>query len=140
MKFKTIFSGLGVLAIGGVIAVTVFVRNQKTAVGGQVPEIRTTINQMALESPEEFQAQTSSERDASRPLVVPAERPKQLSEVRKQVAGVRAQETEPVPASDLYFWTAQESLRKDEIRDPDSEENREGIVQLMKARQRRVSK
>ena len=45
---------------------------------------------------------------------------------------------EPVSAESLYFWNDYASLRKDAIRNPDSEENREGVVSLMKTRQRRL--
>ncbi len=96
------------------------------------------ILQAALESPESFQTLEKVEEVIfdSTPLTVPKERPKLLSEVERPVRE-RVQK-EPVAAENLYFWKDYESLQKDEIRNPDSKENREGVVALMKARQRRV--
>ena len=65
-----------------------------------------------------------------------APRPQLLSEVERP--GVARAEREPVSAESLYFWKDFSSLRKEEIRDPDSEENRAGVVSLMKARQGRL--
>ncbi len=90
----------------------------------------------ALASPEVFQTLEKTEEEMPRPMIQEEERPKLLSEVERP-ARERVQK-EPVAASDLYFWKDYESLRKDEIRNPDSKENREGVVALMKARQRRV--
>ena len=92
----------------------------------------------ALSSPAAFQQKTEEapEGAAPIPLSVPTERPQQLSEVEKPQ--VLKQVKEPVAAEDLYFWEDFQSLRKDEIKNPDSKENREGVVALMKARQRRV--
>lgn len=45
---------------------------------------------------------------------------------------------EPVAAETLYFHKDYASLRKDEIRNPDSAENRAGVVSLLQARQRRT--
>ena len=45
---------------------------------------------------------------------------------------------EPVAAESLYFHADYASLRKDEIRNPNSPENRAGVVSLMQARQRRL--
>ncbi len=90
----------------------------------------------ALESPEIFQTLEKTEEVATQLIVQEEKRPKLLSEVerpsRKQV------QKESLEAESLYFWKDYESLRRDEIRNPDSKENREVVVALMKARQRRV--
>ncbi len=58
-----------------------------------------------------------------------------LSAVEKPT--LRPQE-EPVSAENLYFHEDYSSMRKDAVRDPDSPENRAGVVALMKARQQRL--
>ncbi len=63
-------------------------------------------------------------------------RPNLLSAVEKP-APVNSHE-EPTSVEDLYSWGAYSSMRKDAINDPDSQENRAGIVALMKARQKRL--
>ena len=45
---------------------------------------------------------------------------------------------EPVAAESLHFWSEYASLRTDAIRNPNSPENRAGVVSLMQARQRRL--
>lgn len=45
---------------------------------------------------------------------------------------------EPVAADSLHFRQDYASLRTDAVRNPDSPENREGVVSLMEARQRRL--
>ncbi len=69
--------------------------------------------------------------------VAVAPRPELLSEVERTVS-VPTKEREPVAAQSLYFWSDYASLRKDAIRNPDSAENRAGVVSLMKARQGRL--
>jgi hypothetical protein len=71
---------------------------------------------------------------------VPLSRPRQLSEIDKPTIDDRksAMQKEPVAAKDLYFYKDYESMRKEEISNPDSEENRAGVVALMKARKERV--
>lgn len=145
MNNKIIFSGLGLLTVVITTAVIVMhwpeTEGQETVIRHQEPEGRSQVDEQildaALESPEEFQMQSAVKRDAPVPLIVPINRPVQLSEIEKsdQEKSLKM----PVAASDLYFWKDYESLRKDEIRNPDSKENREGVVALMKARQRRVS-
>ncbi len=143
MKGKIIFLWcLLVMAI----ALTVMVkkapeeRELDSGVRGQESVSRSQVDQKilrdALESPENFQTLEKSEEISAEP-VVQEERPKLLSEVERP-ARERVQK-EPVAAESLYFWKDYESLRKDEIRNPDSTENREGVVALMKARQRRVT-
>ena len=97
------------------------------------PEDQSLLDSV-LESPERLDGLAVDESPVE-PLAV-APRPQLLSEVeRPEVA--RA-EREPVAAESLYFWKDYASLRKDAIRDPDSEENRAGVVSLMKARQGRL--
>lgn len=45
---------------------------------------------------------------------------------------------EPVKIENLYFHADFASLRTEAVRNPDSPENRAGVVSLMKARQRRL--
>lgn len=68
--------------------------------------------------------------------VSPVSRTNMLSAVERPTR--HTQQQEPVAAEDLYFSNAYSSMRKDAVRDPDSPENREGVVALMKARQRRA--
>ena len=96
-----------------------------------------------LESPEQLDASVAASIGLSSPEPVPvadpvaaAPRPQLLSEIEKPLPP--AVEREPVPAESLYFWKDYASMRKAEIRDPNSEENRAGVVSLMKARQRRL--
>ena len=150
MKRKIIFAGLAVAVVIVATALVVMQRSsreQKADHLNQKSEIRSpkseavsqnteAFKQKVLASPEEFQTQTVVKREAPVPLTVPTNRPKQLSEVAK----LEREKTkkEPVAAKDLYFWKDFQSLRKDEIRNPDSKENREGVVALMKIRQQRV--
>lgn len=95
------------------------------------------VRQAALGAPEAFNAEFVERSDgAPVPLTVPTNRPKQLSE-RKRLVREKVQK-EPVAAESLYFWKDYESLREEEIRNPDSKENRAGVAALMKARQRRA--
>lgn len=106
-----------------------------------------------LQSPEAFEKSLSSpvpEEESAAPsteisifppasakrFVEPLIRPQLLSEVKKpmRVNVVR----EPVAAESLYFWKDYASLRTEAVRDPDSEENRAGVVSLLQARQRRA--
>jgi len=59
-----------------------------------------------------------------------------LSDVEKPPAPQPLKE--PVAADSLQFRKEYASLRKDAIRNPDSAENRAGVVSLMEARQRRL--
>ena len=59
-----------------------------------------------------------------------------LSDVEKPPAPQPLKE--PVAAESLYFHADYASLRKDAIRNPNSPENRAGVVSLMQARQRRL--
>lgn len=63
-------------------------------------------------------------------------RPQLLSEVEKPPRTTA--KPEPVSIKTLHFWKDYASVRKPEIRDPDSQENRAEVVALMKARQRRL--
>ena len=104
---------------------------------------RTVEDQRLVESPEQLDASVAASIGLSSPEPVPvadpvaaAPRPQLLSEIEKPLPP--AVEREPVPAESLYFWKDYASMRKAEIRDPNSEENRAGVVSLMKARQRRL--
>ena len=165
MNSKVVFSGLAVLVVVAAVFVLIGetgsqkseVRDRQTAPA--TPHLPPATQ--ALADPEAFQVQEEAVRKAPVPLRVPTERPKQLSEVERQETGARRQgtgdrrqgtggrrqgsgvgdqgsEREPVKAESLYFWDSYKSLRKEEIRNPDSKENREGAVELLKARQRRA--
>lgn len=89
----------------------------------------------ALKSPETFRAEDA---DSTLPEIppVPSERPRMLSEVKKP----EKQKTKrnPVAVETLPFHHDYQSMRKEEIRNPDSKENRQGVVSLLQARQRRT--
>lgn len=68
--------------------------------------------------------------------VSPVLRTNMLSAVEKPTQHLPQQE--PVAAENLYFPEDYSSMRKDAVRNPDSPENRQGVVALMKARQRRA--
>lgn len=68
--------------------------------------------------------------------VVEEDRPQRLSQAQRDP--VKHAPREPVKADELYFWEDYSSMRKDAICNPDSAENRAGVVALMKARQRRL--
>lgn len=164
MNSKMIFSGLGILAVA-VAVVAIWLSQEKESaseIGASQSAIKnceSAVHRMALESPEEFQTRTVVKREAPKPLTVPSERPKQLSEIEKSAIGPKrsadnfpqgnsdegavhhrsTMQKEPVPVESLYFHKDYESMRKDEIRNPDSKENRAGVVALMKMRQRRAS-
>jgi len=59
-----------------------------------------------------------------------------LSDVEKPPAPQPLKE--PVPVESLHFHADYASLRTDAIRNPNSPENRAGVVSLMEARQRRL--
>lgn len=67
---------------------------------------------------------------------VTAQRSELLSSAQKPLLPQPAKE--PIAAENLYFWKSYQSLRKDEIRNPGSAENRAGVVSLMQMRQRRA--
>lgn len=149
MKRKIIFSGLSIaVAIVATVLVVLQRPGRESVVAEAMPDKQEAgdegqksaidIHQSALLRPEEFQTQTVVKRDAPVPLTVPTERPKQLSEVEKPVRE-KIQKV-PVAASDLYFHKDYESMRKEEIRNPDSKENRAGVVALLQARQRRAGR
>jgi hypothetical protein len=154
MKRKIIFSWLAILVV--VIAVVVLVTQKTDDSGGcqrgetQYSEssldIRHTssVTQQALESPEEFQEQTVDHKKEPVPLTVPTNRPALLSEVTAKDTATEehplAIQKTPVAAEDLYFWEDYASLRKEEIRNPESDENRAGVIALLKARQHRAQK
>jgi hypothetical protein len=95
----------------------------------------------ALKSPESLHEAVKpsvSNRTESIPAAlsaVTAQRSQLLSAVEKPPLPQPLKE--PVAAEKLYFWKQYASLRKDEIRNPDSAENRAGVVSLMQIRQRR---
>ena len=160
MNSRIILSGAGFIAVMAVIAVVLMrwpeAGSQKTEAGRQSAqtgvsapqpaEIRgqdsERLSQRVLAAPQEFHKQSAAVREAPTPLAVPLERPRQLSEIDKSSIGTQqsAMLREPVAASELYFHKDFESLRKEEIRNPDSAENRAGVVAMMKARQRRTGK
>jgi hypothetical protein len=151
MNSKIIFPGAGIVAVAAVIALVVMrepgakTESQSAQTGVSAPQSAQgseSIRQQALAAPEKFQTQAVQVREAPVPLAVPKERPKQLSEIDKPEAqrpevGSQKSEGRPVALSDLYFHDDYRSMRKEEIRNPDSEENRAGVVALLKARQRR---
>lgn len=98
---------------------------------------REQVLDAAFTEPDVFQARSIDPREEPTPLIVPKERPQQLSEV-KQPAREKMRK-ESVAATDLYFWSDYESLRKKEIRNPDSVAHRTGGIVLMLMRQRRAS-
>ena len=156
MKRKIIFSGLAVAVVIVATALVVMQRadrEQETGSKDQMSEVRNrkteairqnseAFKQKVLASPEEFQMTTVIKREAPVPLTVPTERPTQLSEVTRLETESRSPEAEkkPVAVSDLYFHEDYQSMRKEEISNPDSEENRAGVVALLQARQRRASR
>jgi len=102
------------------------------------PQITTEAESLidsVLESPEVLDGLAADESAVESVAVAP--RPELLSEVERTVS-VSVEEREPVAAQSLYFWSDYASLRKDEIRNPDSKENRAGVVSLMEMRQRRL--
>lgn len=143
MNKKFVFSGALVLVAA--LAVRVMWKPAKDGITAtesvQAPILETgsaadqKVLQTALESPEGFQTLEKDEVESE--PVIRQEKPRKLLSEVERPARERVQK-EPVAASDLYFWKDYESLRKEEIRNPDSKENREGVVALMKARQRRV--
>jgi len=93
-----------------------------------------------LKAPEQFEQTAAALPSVPLPVesaavFTPVDRPKLLSSAEKPALPQPLKE--PVKAENLYFWTSYASLRKDEIRNPDSVKNREGVVSLLKARQRR---
>ncbi len=104
---------------------------------GSTPKAQSLLDSV-LESPEILDSAAGQARrpryEAAETTVAP--RPQLLSEVER--SGIARAKREPVAAESLYFWNDFASLRKAEIRDPDSEENRAGVVSLMKARQGRL--
>lgn len=149
MRSRIIFCGLGIVAVTAVIAFVVMrepgeeTGDQMSEIGNQTSAVSTqkseAIKKMAMDSPETFQTQTVAVRETPKPLDVPKERPTQLSEIRKSdVRGQASGDRNPTSVESLYFHKDYESMRKEEIRNPDSEENRAGVVALLKARQRRA--
>lgn len=146
MKRKIIFSGLGLLAVAAVVVVIWLSQEKEPASEtgtsqSAINKRESAMRKMALTSPERFQTRTVAKREAPKPLSVPRTRPKQLSEVDKSSIENQqpALSREPVAVSDLYFYKDYESMRKEGIRNPDSKENRAGVVALLQARQRRAS-
>jgi hypothetical protein len=153
MRNRIIFCGLGIVAVAAVIAFVVMreprvgtktqgaqtARSTSSGQGVSAPQSAIDIQQSAMLHPEAFQTQTVAVREAPKPLAVPKERPTQLSEVRKSdVRGQVSGDRNPTSVESLYFHKDYESMRKEEIRNPDSKENREGVVALLKARQQRA--
>lgn len=151
MKSKMIFSGLGILAGAVAVILILMDRSRGTGVWKQGLEVGSQewgggrqadkqILKTAMDFPETFQQTEKSvvtQVKIPDPLSVPTSRSQQLSEIEKPTREhVRR---EPVAVESLYFWTDYKSLRKDEIRNPDSKENREGVVTLLTMRQRRSS-
>jgi hypothetical protein len=96
-----------------------------------------------LESPERMDAKilTPNEQQESQHKTVACSLPTGkkrhlLSDVKRSSSPLPKRE--PVAAESLYFWKDYASLRTDAIRNPDSAENRAGVVSLMKMRQRRL--
>lgn len=150
MKKTVVFTGAGIVAVAAVIALVVLrepgaeteMLSAQTGVSApQSAQGSENIRQQALAAPETFQTETKAVREAPKPLSVPTERPKQLSEIDKPKIDNQqsAMEQEPVPVESLYFHKDYQSMRKEEISNPDSKENREGVVALLKMRQRRAS-
>lgn len=94
-----------------------------------------------VESPERLEASVMEsvgdlQAEAPSPESVDSPRPQLLSEIEKPL--LSQAKPEPVSIETLHFWSDYESLRADAIRDPESAENRAGVVSLMEARQRRL--
>ena len=89
------------------------------------------------EDTEEFLLTAKNTENIETKVFVSQEVPRQLlSEVKRETP--EKKEREPVHIDSLYYRKSYASLRKDEIRNPDSPENRAGVVSLMEARQRRL--
>jgi outer membrane biosynthesis protein TonB len=101
------------------------------------PATEQALVDSVFESPEQFEAVAVVAEDPA-PVLSEQEatpRPKLLSEVKKPQPSARP---EPVDITTLHFWKEYASVRTPAIRDPDSAENRAGIISLMKARQQRL--
>lgn len=126
--------GVSLVAVGMVVGIGWWT-SFRSSPSPEIPNPMTqSLLDSVLESPEVLDGLVMDESPVEPVAVAP--RPELLSEVeRPAVARV---EREPVAAESLYFWSDYASLRKDEIRNPDSEENRKGVVSLMEMRQRRL--
>jgi len=113
-------------------------------VSGSAPktenEVDQTVLEAALETPEAFhQTEPAKEGLLDQKLAAYADlsgRPSQMSErqnvqQKERVAGVNTNTPK--------FMNSFSSLRKDDVRNPDSEQNRAAVISLMKKRQNRVS-
>lgn len=145
MKNKTwfIIAALAVAVPAGTwLAIRLQTNTAHTAVapGSRSSEEQSLVDSV-MESPERFEASaiTPASQDAA-PVtagsVIP--RPQLLSQVDAPPVAVSKTRSEPVRAQDLYFWKDYESLRQPGIRDPGSQEHRQGVVSLMRAQQRRL--
>jgi hypothetical protein len=136
-KLQVMGTGLVVLLVlSGGLLVWRHAGQTASAAAGNAEADRALV-ETVLNSPEQFDTTASTAGPAPfEPLTIPATRPLQLSEVEKTEPVKAVQK--PVSAESLYFWKDYASLRKDEIRDPNSEANRQGVVSLLQARQRRA--
>lgn len=140
-----VFAAIIAVGIGWFVAdrKTVEPRNAASAVATQRPAAEQALVDAVLESPERLDAPVVESakpvREEPVPLICMLPTGKErhlLSDIEKPPSPQRLKE--PVAAESLYFWKDYASLRKDAIRNPDSPENRAGVVSLMQARQRRL--
>ena len=98
----------------------------------------------ALKSPESLDEPVSDSNGSKGPEFTPAASsiesvPQPQLPASVETLPVPEPLNEPVNAESLYFWKDYASLRKDAVRNPDSEENGAIIVSIMQARQRRLN-
>lgn len=131
------------ILLAGVLALVLWPQNAPEPIAEKSEPTSSAdraLREAVMTDPASFDAHTPPE-----PLPVPEEPSSPASRERVLLSTIQPSPPpqalpEPVPVESLYFWEDFASLRTEAIHDPDSSQNRAGVVALMNARKARLQK